>query len=68
MARTPAACRCRKCGLDHAAPPNPAWRPSAPASGWITATGADGVARRVFVVEVDAFAVRDFLPAPDPRA
>lgn len=71
MSRHVPPCVCRKCGLDHAAPANPAWRYSPPVSGWIRVPVVDKAGqvtgeRRVHVVEVDAYVVRDLLQVPIP--
>lgn len=66
-------CVCRKCGLNHNAPANPAWERSAPVSGRIRVDVLDRAGKVigqkvVAVTEVDFYAVRDLLPPPDPRA
>lgn len=73
MSRSKPACVCRKCGMDHDAPPNPAWRHSPPSKPGrirveVLRNGQVVGHKIVEVVEVDAYAIRDFLPAPDPRA
>lgn len=73
MSRHLPPCVCRKCGMNHAAPPNPAWRYSPPKSGRIRVDVRDArgqvIGQKVVaVVELDANAIAEFLPAPDPRA